>query len=223
MEITTQHKPGDVVNGHRLSEDGTTWVPVAPPPAPEASEKKNFFMRHKVLTGVAAATGLIVVGGVLAGGEDGETTSAAPDAIEQSVEEAPAEGLPGVGDPVADGDFEFVVNGVESGVANVGGEYGETAQGAYTIVEVTVTNIGDEAQMFFDSNVTATDAQGREFEADSMAGIWVNEDADAFLTEINPGNSVTAKIVFDVPADATLTSVTLHDSAFSGGAEVELS
>jgi hypothetical protein len=42
--------------------------------------------------------------------------------------------------------------------------------------------------------------------------------------DINPGNQITAKIVFDVPPDPNLTAtvITLHDSMYSGGAKVSL-
>lgn len=89
------YKPGDVVNGHRLSDDGTVWQPLAeqptpPPPAPSAASEGNWFARHKVLTGAGAFAGLVVVamaalGGGTNGAEDGggSTVDVAGPAVEQ--------------------------------------------------------------------------------------------------------------------------------------------
>ena len=39
---------------------------------------------------------------------------------------------------------------------------------------------------------------------------------------INPGNTVEVKVVFDMPKDAVPATIELHDSMFSGGAKVAL-
>ncbi|WP_203792655.1 DUF4352 domain-containing protein [Actinoplanes couchii] len=57
---------------------------------------------------------------------------------------------------------------------------------------------------------------------DSSAAIYANEDGQVLFEEINPGNSVKGKLVFDIPADKKLTSLELHDSMFSGGVTVAL-
>ena len=140
------------------------------------------------------------------------TTSPAP----PPTETPPA----GVGSEVRDGDFAFVVTDVRTGVRTVGeGILAETAQGAYTIVTVTVTNTGDRAQMFDGSSQKLRDAGGREFSSDGSAAIYL-PDSQSFLNDINPGNTVTAKVVFDVPVTAQPTVLELHDSPFSGGVAV---
>ncbi len=50
----------------------------------------------------------------------------------------------------------------------------------------------------------------------------MNFEADAVFDEINPGNSTTGTIVFDVPDESTIVDAELHDSAFSGGVTVNL-
>ncbi len=69
------------------------------------------------------------------------------------------------------------------------------------LVHVTVTNIGDQAQMFDGSSQKLVDTAGREHFADTSAAIYLG-DANSFLTDINPGNSVEGTVVFDAPADA---------------------
>ncbi len=49
---------------------------------------------------------------------------------------------------------------------------------------------------------------------------WLSK---SFYEPINPGNSLTGTVVFDVPVDAVPASLELHDSAFSGGVTVALS
>src|SRR3569833_3270516 len=49
-----------------------------------------------------------------------------------------------------------------------------------------------------------------------------NTDSKAFPNNINPGNSVTASIAFDVPKGTRPTQVVPHDSAFSNGVRVTL-
>ena len=50
----------------------------------------------------------------------------------------------------------------------------------------------------------------------------VNEGTDSVWTNVNPGNSIKGKIVFDIPKKAKITSLELHDSPLSNGATVSL-
>jgi hypothetical protein len=217
-------------------------LPVGPTPP-----RKSWFARHKVLTGLGVVVLLVIIGANLGGGGGEEPTAptavadtgaaeTAPDAgaddgAEDAVveEPAPAEepapeelAAPGIGTAVRDGKFEFTVTSVETGVATVGDEYlNQQAQGQYVLVHMTVTNIGGEAQMFDGSSQKLTDTAGREHSADTSAAIYLG-DANSFLTDINPGNSVEGTVVFDVPADALPATIELHDSMFSGGVQVTL-
>lgn len=146
-----------------------------------------------------------------------ETTTAAP-AEEKPVEPA----APGFGVPVRDGKFEFVVNGMECGIPKVGDDFlNKTAQGQFCLVDLSIKNIGDRAQTFFGDNTYVLNEAGQQFSADTEAGIYLDE-SNSFIEEINPGNSITGKVVFDVPAGMTPVTIELHDSAFSGGVEVAL-
>ena len=55
-----------------------------------------------------------------------------------------------------------------------------------------------------------------------VAGMYANPDGETFLEDINPGNQITAVIVFDVAAGMKLVTLEVHDSAFSRGAKVAL-
>ncbi|MFB8229919.1 DUF4352 domain-containing protein [Cellulosimicrobium sp. NPDC055967] len=211
------------------------------PPAP----RKSWFARHKILTGLGVVVLLAIVGASLGGGGDDEPAEPAavadagaeatsPEGADVEADTAPAEeepaeelapeppAAPGVGTAVRDGKFEFTVTSVETGVPSVGDQYlSQEAQGQYVLVHMTVTNIGDEAQMFTGGNQQLTDTEGRTHESDSTAAIYLG-DTNSFLTDINPGNAVEGVVVFDIPVDAVPATLSLHDSMFSGGVEVSL-
>ncbi|MFD4991700.1 DUF4352 domain-containing protein [Cellulosimicrobium cellulans] len=151
---------------------------------------------------------------------DGAETTGDEPAVSQPlpVEEPVTPALPAVGTPVRDGDFEFVVGAMECGVMRVGDDYFyETPQGQYCIVSLNVTNVGDSAQTFFGSNQYALNAAGQEYSADDVAGLYLGDDVQAWIEPVNPGNSISPRVVFDVPLDGAPVSIELHDSAFSGG------
>lgn len=128
---------------------------------------------------------------------------------------------PGIGSPVRDGDFEFTVTSVGCGVNRVGSQYlGQDAQGQFCLVTTKVRNIGDSSQLFDASSQKAYNAAGQTYDADSTASLYANPNTETFLNQINPGNTVTGKIVFDIPAGQKITRLEFHDSAFSGGAEI---
>lgn len=196
-----------------------------PPPYPQPMivQKRGGGCLKALLIGVVVLVGLAALGALLGGGPDesGVTTVAsAPDEPAEPDEKKPKQA--GIGDVVKDGKFSFKVTKVEKGLSQVGeGFTVSKAQGQYVLIHLTVKNIGDEAQMFTDSAQKLIDAKGRTFDADSGAAIWL-PDSNAFLENINPGNSVNGILVFDVPESLTLKAVELHDSIFSAGVTVSL-
>jgi hypothetical protein len=210
----------------------SSWVdqpqqPWTPPQRPQKTHTK----RNIILGSVAGILLLGVISAAIGGG-DPATTTTQPAGVSTGAKPAgqpaqppakPAAKTPGIGTPVRDGKFQFTVTRVKPGPARIGSEYlGKTAQGRYVLVTVRVENIGDRQQMFDGSSQKGFDAQDRAFSADTEAGIYLGAASKSFLTQINPGNTVTGVIVFDVPKGATLTRLELHDSMFSGGVEVRL-
>jgi hypothetical protein len=124
---------------------------------------------------------------------------------------------------VRDGKFEFVVNGIDCSKKTVGNQFlNEKAQGRFCLIDVTVKNIGTEEQMFDGSSQKAFDLAGTEYSNNAAAELYANEGTATFLENVNPGNHVRGKLVFDVPATVVLTELELHDSPFSGGVKVTL-
>jgi hypothetical protein len=116
---------------------------------------------------------------------------------------------------VRDGQFEFVVNSTTTGeVPN------SPAMGEWVLIAITVTNIGDKPQSFFPQNQKLIDAMGREYAADGVAALALNE--RAIILDMNPGFSVKVWLPFDVPPGVDIVKIELHDSAFSRGAIVNI-
>ncbi|MBY6414338.1 DUF4352 domain-containing protein [Rhodococcus sp. BP-252] len=186
-------------------------------PQPVATEpKRNWFFRHKILTGILALIVLVIVVTAVNSGS-GDTSPSSPGA---SAPEA-TEPVVGLGTPVRDGKFEFVVTGAQPGVPSVGQEFlTETAQGEYVLVTMSVRNIGDQAQSFTTSAQKLLDGQGRQYSVADMATIVL--DQGIAFEQINPGNSIEATIVFDVPVGTVPTQIELHDSLLSGGVTIGL-
>jgi hypothetical protein len=131
--------------------------------------------------------------------------------------------MPGIGEAAVDGKFSFTVKSVECGIASVGDEYlNKEAQGQFCKVALTIENVGNEPQTMFSDNQKLFDSEDREFSPDSTAMIYMKDGSDAWLKEINPGNSLEGNLLFDLPVDATPATIELHDSAFSGGVKVSL-
>lgn len=129
----------------------------------------------------------------------------------------------GIGDTVVDGDFAFAVTGLKCDVSHVGTDLlGKDAQGQFCLVSVKVRNDGKEAAYLFGESQDLFDNQDRKFSADTGAMIYLPQKESPWLTEINPGNQIAGTIVYDVPKDAVIDHIELHESAYSAGVTVSL-
>lgn len=128
----------------------------------------------------------------------------------------------GIGDTVTDGKLAFTITKVKTGVKQIGDEFlNEKADGSYTIVSLKVKNVGHESAMFDDSSQYVYSTKDDKYSADSEADIYL-DGSNAFLNEINPGNTVKGKMAFDMPKGVSAATIELHGGMFSGGATVKL-
>lgn len=193
------------------------------------SDKKqgNWFKRHKILTVLGAIIVIAIIANVANGGSS-DTNNATNNASSgtSKTNETKTDAMPKIGQAARDGKFEFIVNSVKCGETTVGtNEYlQDKATGQFCRVNMSIKNIGNEAQSLFADNQKLIDDQNRQYSYDSTATIYAtpSDSGSTWYDQINPGNSVTGDILFDVPADATLTTAELHDSAFSGGVKVDI-
>lgn len=106
----------------------------------------------------------------------------------------------GVGKPVRDGKFEFLVSAWDPATAT-----------AY----VSVTNIGDRPHSLAMSAQYLYDKQDRKFEPEFD---WTS---DLAFADLNPGQSVSGSLTYML-SGAVPDRLELHDSIFSGGVDVPL-
>jgi Domain of unknown function (DUF4352) len=180
-----------------------------------------------LVLGILETLGMvIVIAALVAGTSSPAVTPAGPAGeplVSATASGSAATGTPGIGAKVRDGKFQFTVTSITH-ARTVGDPSGlsQTAQGEYTILHVTVTNIGSVPQVLDDSAQYVYDARGRQYTADSTADLYIRGN-DVFFTTINPGNTVRGEIAFDLPPGDSAVRAVLHDSAFSGGVTVALS
>ncbi|MCM4077429.1 DUF4352 domain-containing protein [Paractinoplanes hotanensis] len=194
--------------------------PASPPPgfgAPAPTKKRKkwpWIVLAVVVVMILGCVGIVtlVVGGAKEAVDTLDDNAAGKNAVAGAM-----------GKPARDGKFEFTVKSMDCGKTSVGQSVlAVKAQGTFCIVTMTIKNIGDEAQTFDGASQKAYDAKGTQYSDDIEAELAVNGDASTFLQQINPGNQVTGKLVYDVPKGTKLTSIELHDSMFSGGVKIPL-
>jgi hypothetical protein len=186
---------------------------------------KSWFGRHKILT----VLGVLILIGIIASATNSSKSNTTGNAAKSSSPAKPATKATTakIGQAANDGKFAFTVNSVKCGETSVGDQYlNRTAQGQYCRLNVTVKNIGDKKQSLAGSDQYLFNAAGQKYSADDTAGFYAqatgSSGGSTWYEDINPGNSVTGDILFDIPKDQTPTSAELHDSAFSGGVKVSL-
>lgn len=188
--------------------------------------KASWFKKHKILTGILILIILITIGSTLGGSNNNNNTNGGNSdnkaASSSSKGSEPKKEI-GIGQPAQDGKFEFMVKSIQCGVASVGDNpyLTKNAQGQFCLLNLTIKNIGNEKQSLFSSNQKLLNGDV-EYSADDTATLYASPNSSSWYNDINPGNSVEGKIVFDVPKEVTPTVAELHDSAFSGGVKVGL-
>jgi Domain of unknown function (DUF4352) len=183
-------------------------------PAPRKRAKWPWILGGVFLAGLIGCVGIFAfaLGGVGAAIDKLGSDSQGGDAVAGHMNE-----------PIADGKFEFTVTGVKCALEKVGdGQLSQQAQGQYCLVDVSVKNVGTSAEVFSDIAQTAYDTSGNQYSADSGAAVYANPKNATFIAQINPGNAVTGKLVFDVPTGTRLQSIVLHESMFSAGVKIPL-
>jgi hypothetical protein len=209
-----------------------------PPGAPHQQPPQK--KRHRGLKITAGITGvivlLIIIAAALGGGDSGSnstgtsaggSTGTGTNAGTGSGQAAQSAALPGIGDKVRDGKFQFVITKVThaKSVGDTSLGLGDTAQGEFVVLHITVTNISNQPQTLDDSSQYVYDGHGRKYDASGSADIdmsGANGTNSTWLDDINPGNTVHGRIAFDLPKGDKAVKAELHDSMFSGGVTVSL-
>ncbi|MEV6526515.1 DUF4352 domain-containing protein [Longispora sp. NPDC051575] len=125
--------------------------------------------------------------------------------------------------PARDGRFEFVVSKVDCGIPQIGQDFViKKAQGQFCVVTLSVRNIGDTPQTFSVVNQHGWGPKGVYYDSDEVATAFANVEQSLWMSRVNPGNSISGVIVFDIPTDAALQKLDLHDAPSSGGVTIKV-
>jgi len=132
------------------------------------------------------------------------------------------QGPAGPGDPVRDGQFQFVVRSVDCGARSVGqGIARKRPLEQFCLVALEVENTGSEGRTFGGGSQYLFDDAGKRFDPDLDATVR-HGDGRLLSTHLNPGQRLAGTLVYDVPDPIDLARVEFHDGPFSGGASVAL-
>jgi hypothetical protein len=127
----------------------------------------------------------------------------------------------GVGQPVRDGQLEFVLTSWRCGVDQVGrAPWARRPHGQFCLGDVTARNVGRQPRTLFERFEKLSDDGGNDYPADFGARFYVG--GQTLWDAVTPGRSVRGTLVFDVPVDAHPAQLVLHDGPLSDGAAVPL-
>ena len=121
---------------------------------------------------------------------------------------------------VHSGNFDYVIHRIEATDVIADPEFPDdnvTADGRFVAVKLTVTNVSSGKQTFNSQFNTVSDGT-TEYRADDTAWHYVGE----AVKDVDPGRSIDAAIVFDVPRGVELQSIVLREDRSAEGVVVPL-
>ena len=184
-----------------------------------AKSLRPWFKKKRFIIPIALVL-MIFISQAVKGGDQKRDNSSSPS--QSSQQEDQTQKKVGIGSPAVDGKFSFTVTKVQCGISSVGSDYlNVEPQGQFCRIALSIENIGNEPQTMFADDQYLYDSQGRKFSVDNTASIY-DDGSDSWLKEINPGNTLSQNLIFDVPVGTALDHIELHDSTFSSGVEVSL-
>ena len=171
------------------------------------ADQRNFFGRHKIITGLAV---LIILGGIGSAMGGGDTTTASKASSSSSTP------VSDNGSPVAKVESAPTTEGISSDVkikvlevttpAYTGKEgFKSVPQGAFVVVKLSIQNNQKDAISVSDSSFKLLDKDKREFSSssDGNIGLEMTEKKTLMFVNVNPGNTIEGYIAYDVPKGVT--------------------
>lgn len=128
----------------------------------------------------------------------------------------------GIGEPLAVGDVRWVVTSArprDQLKQQDFGEFGETKQGSFVVVNFEFTNNSSESLTLDALSIALLDSQSRESNPDTDTFGYVPQELDPFLTQVNPGVTKPGRVIFTVAPGASGYKLKLGDATFFGGEE----
>jgi hypothetical protein len=137
---------------------------------------------------------------------------------------------PKIGETVTSGNFAFIINSVTCGESTISWVYGDiiryysTAQGQFCRLNLTVKNIGEYQDNISVSGQYLYNTQGQQWTYSSSA----TSNAAKYLygnplnASINPGNSITGDIVYDIPVGQSPSTAEVDGGLFGAAKKITL-
>ena len=217
---STMPSPGDPGSQNPPSAPAY-GAPVSGAPVPPKKSRKGLWIGLGGCCGLALiAVIVLIIAAALSGGgsspdagtTDSSTTSEATTEDAAVAEEAPAEEdsaeeeAPAEEAPAADSEILIEISEVER-ATEIGDQYLESqAQGEYVIVKYSFANNSDEAIDLMSDELTLIGADGTQY-SETTDGVMAFPDEYAVYETVNPGNSFSGVVVFDVPAGTEVTTL----------------
>jgi hypothetical protein len=126
------------------------------------------------------------------------------------------------GDPAAAG-LGFDVTGLRCGVPSIGPEgIAQKAGGQFCLLDLKVTNNGGEPKLFDTGAQRVHDTNGVPYAVADQAVVFLNDGSPSLLSEVEPGETVSGVLPFDVPSDVQLSEAVLTGAMSTPGVRVTL-
>jgi hypothetical protein len=194
------------------------------PPYPQSPPRRGPDRRQLALIAGVVLAALIAIAvvvslpshrGARSGG--GQPTGGAVAASGTAPTGAPSPAT-GFGVPVTDGGLRFVVAGIDCSKSQLGeGLLALHARGQFCLAQVTVSNSGDTSESLDNTAQILWDNRGERHEVDFFARLKLHEN---LWDTIDPGETRTGTLVFDIPRDADARELELHESSHSAGVRI---
>ena len=140
---------------------------------------------------------------------EGGVTVADEEVVEAVIEGKGAD-VGSLGEAITSGSFSVVVEGISDPVTKIGSDMvGTDEQSEFLLVDVSVTNDSDEAAAVSNSSFKLLSGE-IEFEPSTSDALYLEGDALVF-DKINPGNTLTGQLVFDVPEGTIIDAIVFQD------------
>ncbi len=210
-----------------------------PPPPPQSTGRRFGFGRMLLLGcgGLLALLVLVVVIAVaLVGGNNSSTSSSSSSSSDQNESESASSSSSsskdtetktvGIGETATVGDSSWLVNSAYP-TTQLTDQFGvqPPKQGNFVVVDFTFTNNGNEAKTLSTPIINLFDSSNRKSSPDDDAFLYIPQDKNIFINQVNPGVSKDGEVIFSVAPDASGFKLEVQDTNYfssAGKADIDL-
>ena len=107
-----------------------------------------------------------------------------------------------VSEPLTVGETAWLVTNVEQ-TSELTNDLGDTETGNFIVVDFEFTNNSSDAVTLDSTMIKVRDSQDRVNESDPDKTLFIPEDRDIFLEQVNPGVTEEGTVIFTVADDAS--------------------